>query len=379
MATFGAAISEHPDAAQAVGEVVGAVVEAVGVAPDLAVLFISGHPVEAVEEIATAVRSLLSPGVLIGSTTVAAIGRETEAEDGPAVSLWVGRVGPVEPVRFEVVRSSEGTAVVGMPDAAASERRTLILLADPMSFPADSFARAGNHQYPALTIVGGVVSAPGGVGASRLVLDGAIHSDGAIGALLPPGLGEFAVVSQGCRPIGAPLIVTEAEANVVRGLGSRPALDRLQELFDGAGDHDRELLGQGLHVGLAVDERTEAFARGDFLVRGVLGATPDEGSIRVGDRVEVGTTLQFQVRDAATAREDLAELLSTVDADAALVFTCNGRGRRLFGEADHDARAVVDAVGGGPVAGMFCAGEIGPVGGQNHVHGFSASVLFLYG
>ncbi|MDP7383670.1 MAG: FIST C-terminal domain-containing protein, partial [Acidimicrobiales bacterium] len=93
----------------------------------------------------------------------------------------------------------------------------------------------------------------------------------------------------------------------------------------------------------------------------------------------IGTTLQFHVRDAETATEDLESLLRLVDADAALVFTCNGRGHHLFGEADHDARRVSDAVGGGPVAGMFCAGEIGPVGGENYVHGFTASTLFLFG
>ena len=108
-------------------------------------------------------------------------------------------------------------------------------------------------------------------------------------------------------------------------------------------------------------------------------ADQTSGAVRVGDRVPVGTTLQFHVRDAATADLDLREMLSSADADAALLFTCNGRDTSLFGEADHDAALVSEAVGGGALAGMFCAGELGPVAGRNHVHGFTASILLLYG
>jgi small ligand-binding sensory domain FIST len=94
--------------------------------------------------------------------------------------------------------------------------------------------------------------------------------------------------------------------------------------------------------------------------------------------VAVGTTVQFQVRDAAAADEDLRGMLAGVSGDAALVFTCNGRGRRLFGEDDHDARLVADAVPGGAVAGMFCAGEIGPLGGRSFLHGFTAGIVVFH-
>lgn len=379
MAAFGAAISEHPDAAAAVGEVVGTVLERIGATPDVALLFVSGHPVERFDEIADAVRVLLSPAVVVATTAGSVIGGDLEAEEGPAMSLWAGRVGPVEPVRLETVRSEAGTAVVGMPDEAAAGERTLILLADPFSFPADAFLQATNEQYPGLAVVGGVASAPGGPGANRLALDGVTHTDGAVGILLPAGLGEFTVVSQGCRPVGSPLIVTDADGSHVRSLGSRPALERLRELYDGVDADERSLLASGLHVGLVVDEGAATFGRGDFLVRGVLGADQTAGALRIGARAPVGTTLQFHVRDAESARADLHELLAAVDADAALVFSCNGRGHRLFGEADHDATAVSAVADPRAVAGMFCAGEFGPVRGRNHVHGFTASMLFLYG
>ena len=374
---FGSAISEHPDPAHAVGEVAGAVLEAVGPAPDIALLFVTGHSPDTIADIAAAARSILSPGVLVGANAVAVIGGPVEIEKGPAVSLWAGHTGEAEAVRLEVLSVPDGTAVVGMPDDAGLGPRTLILLTDAFSFPTDALTQAANSQYPELTVVGGMASA--GPQLNRLVLDGGIYHDGAVGVLLPEGMGETTIVSQGCRPVGEPLIVTASDGNVISELASQPALERLRNVVEAASDADRALLSRGLHVGLVIDESAAEFQTGDFLIRGVLGADHGAGSLRVGDRVPVGTTLQFHVRDADTADRDLAELLAGVDADAALVFTCNGRGTHLFGRPDHDASMVSDAVGGGAVAGMFCAGELGPVGGRNHVHGFTASVLLLHG
>jgi small ligand-binding sensory domain FIST len=89
------------------------------------------------------------------------------------------------------------------------------------------------------------------------------------------------------------------------------------------------------------------------------------------------------VRDAVAADEDLRVLLAEAasgDAgvvDAALMVTSTGRGRRLFGIDSHDAGVVDELLGPLPVAGAFCAGELGPVGGRNHVHGFTASLALF--
>jgi small ligand-binding sensory domain FIST len=171
--------------------------------------------------------------------------------------------------------------------------------------------------------------------------------------------------------------VTRAERNFVQELGGEPALGRLRELAESATPEELELIQRGLHVGLVVDEHKADFTRGDFLVRNVLGADRDSGAIAVGDQVEVGQTVQFQVRDADAADEDLRELLRGVDAEAALLFTCNGRGRHLFTVPDHDAGMVENLLGPIPLAGAFCAGEIGPVGGRNFLHGFTASLALF--
>jgi small ligand-binding sensory domain FIST len=198
-----------------------------------------------------------------------------------------------------------------------------------------------------------------------------------VGFVLPPEVATSVIVSQGCRPIGRPMAVTGATANLVESLASEPALPLLLRLIESLDPDDRSLAAAGLHFGRVVDERADTFGPGDFLIRNVLGAVRERNAVAVGDEPPVGTTVQFQVRDAVAADEDLRAMLADATGDAALVFTCNGRGQRLFGEPDHDARVVHDALGSPALAGMFCAGEIGPVGGRSFVHGFTASVLLF--
>ena len=120
-------------------------------------------------------------------------------------------------------------------------------------------------------------------------------------------------------------------------------------------------------------------------MRGILGADEDSGGIAIGEDVRVGQTLRFHARDAATAGEDLRIALDeTVAASAdtrpagALLFSCNGRGRAMFGEADHDSRALAEALGAPALAGFFCGGEIGPVGGRSFLHGFTATMAIFH-
>ena len=367
---YGAALSEHPDSADAAGEVIGEILEAVGPSPDLAVLFTSASHRDAVSEIADAVHQALAPSALIGATAVSVIGGPLEVEERPAVSLWAAARCPARPVRLEAVRGPDGWAVGGIPDDAEG---TLLVIPDPFTFPSDALLKAG----PAMTVVGGLASAAGRPGGNRLVLGRQVFDDGAVGVILDPEVEVRTVVSQGCRPIGQPFTVTKSDDNIVSEMGGRPAVDRLRETLLGLDEADRALVSKGLHIGVVIDEHKSEFHRGDFLIRGLVGADEQTGALAVGDAVQVGTTVQFQVRDAATADEDLRELMADASAGSALVFTCNGRGTHLFEGPNHDAAVVHDALERAPVAGMFCAGELGPIGGHNFLHGFTASVVLF--
>lgn len=384
---FAAALSEHPLATHATGEVVGQVLERLGGrTPDLAVLFVTDAHGGALEDIGATVRAALRPGVLLGVTAVSVAGGPREVEERPAVSLWAGcfpTVGPsrpVRPVRLQGVEAGAGgdAAFTGLPDVDHPDEQLLVVLGDPFTFPAGAFLATAARAWPGLAVAGGLASAGRGPGGNRLLLDDALFDDGAVGVLLPAGPDVATVVSQGCRPVGDPYVVTRAEGNVVRELGGQRALDRLEQIVADLGPDERAMAQRGgLHIGRVIDERRDEFGRGDFLIRAVFGADRESGAVAIGDEAEVGATLQFQVRDAGSADEDLRDLLAGRRADGALLFTCNGRGIGLFGEPDHDATVLDAVVAGGATAGMFCAGELGPVGGRNFLHGYTASMILF--
>lgn len=368
---FAAALSEHPNPAHAVGEVTGQVLEALGgEAPDLAILFVTAPHLRAIGDAGEVVRRLLRPETLLGCTAVSVLANAREVEETPGVTLWAGRFGPVHPVTI-----GPDTHV----DAPPFDPAALLLLADPFGFAAEATFEQLGQRWPGMPVIGGMASAARGPGGNRLLLDGRVLLTGAVGAFLGPGVTVETVVSQGCRPVGRPFTVTAAEDNVVRELAGQPAMTRLIELANDELTHEEvAIVNQGgLHVGRVIDERKLDFGRGDFRVLNVLGANQTEGWIAVAEPVALGDTLQFHLRDADSADDDLRAMLTGRIAESALVFTCNGRGRALFDIADHDAVVVDDYLGPLPAAGMFCAGEFGAVGGKNFVHGFTASIALL--
>ena len=376
MNRYAAALSFHPTPVEAVGEVAGEILERFGdVRPDLLVCFASPHHVGAFDDIAGGLRKLLEPEVMAGCTAVGVAGGGIEVEDRPGLSVFAASFGAghIDAVVLDAGSTDDGLAITGWPDNVPA-RGTLLMLADPFSFPVADFLALCNARVPDLTVIGGLASAGQRPGTNRLVLDDQILTRGAVALVCSDDVPIRPVVSQGCRPIGKPLTVTRSDRNLVDELAGRPAMERLREIVQASTESERELMREGLHVGIVVDEHKLDFTRGDFLVRNLLGADPKTGAIAVGEHLAVGTTVQFQVRDKEAADDDLRALLADVHGEAALLFTCNGRGVRFFDTEHHDAGTVDELLGRVPVAGAFCAGEIGPIGGRNFLHGFTASV-----
>ncbi len=385
---FAAALSQHPDPVVATREVVGQVLEALGEdetplrsgtqpGPDLAMVFVTPVHAPAIEEIVAILNATLRPRAMLGCAAVSVVGGEHEVERGPAISLWAGRTGPVTPFHLTVANSPDGLTFTGWPESIPSDASALLLIPDPFTFPTEDLLRRLAEDRPGMPVVGGMASAARAPGGNRMVIDDRVVTDGAVGAFLGHQVEVATVVSQGCRPVGSPFVVTRAEQNIVYELAGRSAVERLQEVAAALPDHDRELLADLVQIGRVIDESKLDFGPGDFLVRTVVGADPNSGALRVGDIVEVGSTAQFQIRDHRSADQDLRRMVDGRSADAALVFTCNGRGTNLFPEPHHDAMVVSESLAGAPIAGMFCAGELGPIGGHNFMHGFTASVLLL--
>lgn len=383
---IGSGVSTHPDGRVAIEEALERALPALGgEQADLAIVFASPHHAQWYAEIVQRLARHAPTAVQLGCTGEGVIATKVEVEDAPGLAVWLARLPGVriEPVqlRYRVV-GHEGR-IDGF-RAPRGERAVLILLADPFTFPADLFLQQVNAAIPRLPILGGMASGGHQRGTIRLFFQGSVLDEGAVGVLLTGNVAVATVVSQGCRPLGAVHVVTKAEQNVIHELDGAPTVRKLEELYRAASERDQLLMRRGLHVGVAVGAREGELGRGDFVIRNVVGMDPESGALAITDVVEEGRLVQFHVRDADSARQDLRMLL---DAErlleerrpvGALLFSCNGRGQRLFGQPHHDASALGRVFGALPVAGFFCAGELGPVAGRNFLHGFTASIaLFL--
>jgi small ligand-binding sensory domain FIST len=348
---------------------------------DLAFVFIAGAHLENAEAAVAAVDEELAPRHLLGCVAEGVVGGAREVEAGAAVSVWAGALPDAEIECFHAAAEQidDGIAVSGLPTLADAD--LVALLVDPFSFPAVPFLRTLNASDAHVPLVGGIAVGGPGPGSQALVVDGAVYGDGAVGAAVS-GVPVLTVVSQGCRPIGREAVITRCDGNVVHELAGRPALERLREDIGALSQEERALAARGLLVGLVVDENRPDYETGDFLMRGLLGADEASGALAIGEAVRVGQTMRFFVRDAASADADLRRSLDAAVAGrnpaGALLFTCNGRGTNMFPDPDHDARVVTEGLGTDAVAGLFCGGEIGPVGGKTFLHGFTATLaVFL--
>jgi small ligand-binding sensory domain FIST len=410
MSRFGAALAADPDAAMAARRAAHGALGRVAGAPDLVVVTAALADPNAAERVAAAVAEQVA---LTGNEHCAVVGTmaqnvmgETSLGDAAdprrtCVAVWAAklpgtRVRPFRLHSHRVTRPFEGmevpgqapngaVAVGGLPDPWPDERVAL-LFADPYSFPVDGFLARCNTLLPDLPFVGGLAPGPAGYGSARLLLGAQAHATGAVGVLLGGHVDAAIAVSQGCRAIGPAMTVTAAEGDVLLGLAGRPAHQRLREILaEQPADVREQAATSGLHLGIALDEYADQHESGDFLIRGVVGVLPERDAIQVGDHVQVGQTVRFQVRDAASAAEQLRAVLRKArgrpgygSIGGALLVSCHGRAAGLFPPpfgAAHDLHTVRTELGTGAVAGFFGTGEIGPVGGRNHLHGYTASVL----
>jgi small ligand-binding sensory domain FIST len=286
----------------------------------------------------------------------------------------------VDPVRIIVERRGVGTAVSGLPRAAGRGPRTLVLLGDPATFPAEPLLDQVATDLPDLRVVGGMPAGVNGPGECRLVLDDQVVSDGAVGVLLDPATDVEVLVSPGCLPVGPPMVVTRGEGGLIHELAGRPALDRVREVLAGLGQLDPRRargLGHGLQIGRVVDERLLAPGPGDFVVRDAAGIDPATGSVAVADHGAVGQSVQLFIRDAGAADDALRARLRGIRADGVLVFNSAARGAGLFGFADHDADVVATALGTDAVAGLTVGGQIAPLGGRSFVQRHTLAALLF--
>ncbi|MFN8176130.1 MAG: FIST N-terminal domain-containing protein [Solirubrobacteraceae bacterium] len=384
---IGAALSTDPDPRAGALEAASAARDALGsVEADLALVFACGHHLAAPEATLEGVHDGLGPRRVVGCGAGGVLGCGREVEGGTAVAVWAAALGGGEatPFHAQIEPADGGMRIVGLPELAGGD--AALLLADPYTFPTDGLLRELGRRAPAVPVLGGLASGRTDEGTGALFLDERVTTEGAVGLRID-GVEVMPCVSQGAAPLGPEMTVTDAEGDLVRELAGRPALERLRQAIDELRPDERALVEGGLLIGLLADGAggKPEYGPGDFLVRGLSGADPETGAVHVGAPARPGQVVRLHARDARSADLELRQALGLRRGAlggrppaGALIFSCNGRGRGMFGSADHDAALLATELGGAH-AGFFAAGEIGPVGQESFLHGFTATLAIFPG
>ncbi len=355
----------------------------------LAFIFVSADWRPHLEDVIEIVQVYGRVPTVVGCSADGLIGTAQENENVSGASVFLlnapGLRPSVTPVHGGLVHAGVGdSGWVETTGLAPEDAAGFLVLADPAAFDGENWLTQWNAAYPGVPTFGGLAS--GGTERGEFFV---FHSgsDSPVDALIigiPQGAGVTlsGVVSQGCRPFGEPYTITEVDKNVLVSLATKPAYSVLEEAFETLDNDDKTQARGNIFAGLATSEYVDEFQRGDFLVRNILGGDADAGAIALGAFPRTGQTLQFQLRDGDSADEDLCALVAGakgagVRPFGTLLFSCTGRGHRLFGVPDHDAGVLDDAFGKIPVAGFFCNGEIGPVGRSTYLHGYTAAAAFF--
>ncbi len=324
----------------------------------------------------------------IGCNASGVVSDKVEVEMEPAISILAMHLPDVKIYPFHIPQDDSasiktGTDLINFLDLYPTENPKFLCVADPGTCQIDQLLAAFNLGYKNAPVIGGLAS--GGVmgAATWLGLSGKVHTDGAVGLAFLGDIRFETLVSQGCRPVGKPFVITRADQNVLFELAGRPALEVTRDLLQSLPPKDKALSEHSLFVGLAMSEQKSDFKRGDFLIRNIMGFDPDSGALMVGATLRVGQTLQFQIRDAETSTEDLTHMLDlsskteNTSTRGGILVTCCGRGQHLYGELGHDARLIQSLRGPLPLTGFFANGEIGPVSQKNYIHGYTSSLVII--
>jgi small ligand-binding sensory domain FIST len=390
------ALSTRPSLEAAITDVVEQAVSSLTEPADLGVVFISSAFASEYSRVLPLLSEKLSVPVMIGCSGLGVIGttatgKPQELEGEAAISLTLGYLPGVNVEVFHV-RGEELPDLDSSPDAwidligvQPSPSPQFILLSSAFSSRINDLLQGLDFAYPGSVIVGGQASSGGGSSQISLFCshDGQgihqrLYREGTVGLALSGNVVLDTIVAQGCRPIGQPMQVTKAERNIILELDDKVPLMVLRDLIASLSEEERILAQRSLFVGLVMDQFKLSLQQGDFLIRSILGVDPSAGAIAIGDVIRPGQRLQFQLRDAQASAQDLELLLQGYQKQqfsppaAAFIFSCLGRGQGLYGQSNFDSELFNRYIHDVPIGGFFCNGEIGPVGGNTFVHGYTS-------
>ena len=356
---------------------------------DLVFISLGGRFLNHAHDIAQELWARLGAPVLFGSSSSTVILDDREDETGDQIALLAlnlpgGIISTARITNLTLENTPDPAAFRKRLNVLPDEVNTWIVLSNPLRFETGQLLALLETAYPDKPVLGGMTSPSQSTRQSMLVLNEEAFADGAI--LLGIG-GAFTMhtfVSHGSDPVGDPWTITGVSGEWIESIGNRPALDVVEETLRNTPGDLRPMVQSNLLVGFAIDEYRSEFFRSDFIVRSMTGIDQASRSIATGFLPVLGQTIQFQLRDAATADLDLTLCLDGARLEltgrrplAALMFSNDQRGKLLFGSAHHDAALVRKKFPPVPLLGAITSAEIGPATGRTILNTGSVALGLL--
>lgn len=383
-------------------------------------LYISDYLADDASSIYNLFRSVLKIDNWIGSVGMGIIGAHESMVDKPAISAMIGRFPEQSFCIFPQNKLEEG------PEAAMDMDILGDITEIESDYPGGALEKQGPRYLsedivqqwlientPMLGIVHIDPLSPhdpqeflsdlekntgcffvGGLTSSRshhFQIANGVCSNSLCGTFLADNVQVSTALSQGCSPIGKFHVVTKTDNNAILELDDQRALDVLQndlgkmafkktgkdkgaidnsfEIIEGEDNVPEEfvsLFSGQIHAALPFSQSDQ----NDFLVRNIAGIDVNEGSITLGENVQMGQSIFFVERDEKNVSSDLSKSLISLrsrvlaergifEPKGALYISCIARG---FAEnpalAGDEVSLIRDIIGDIPLCGFHAGGEI---------------------
>jgi len=376
-------------------------------APTLGVLYITDHYTPQAQDILDHLGAELREVTDWTGTVGAGIASSNvEYFDEPAMAVMLCAL-PADQYRV-----FSGVAPLGSGDGMGFEPHTALIHADARLPDLSDLIEEMASRTATGYLFGGLSGSRGNAVQFAVSGNGNIRGQGKAGGVFRGGMSGVAFgehvqmvsrVTQGCQPLAAQRVVTEAQGNVMYRIDGKPALDVLLADAGISMDEPENAMAtlRATLVGLTqaggdVVGRTGNFGA-DVVVRHIIGLDPQRRGVAIASPVVDGLRIAFCRRNAQAARADLvricAEIREELEPDhmpltaaaalaaseplaepslqrriaGAIYVSCAGRGGAHFGGPNAEMQIVRRALGDIPLVGFFASGEIA----RHHVYGYT--------
>ncbi|MCZ6676839.1 MAG: FIST C-terminal domain-containing protein [Candidatus Poribacteria bacterium] len=354
---------------------------------ELALVFATVHYQGEYEQLFDRVQEISGCDHLIGCSGMSVLTSEGEFEGESAVAVLVMRSDQLSAVPFLVSEregESVGTTIRDRIQPEFQENSLLVVLPDLRCISPAQLVEQIGADGQKLPIVGGAASGDPMSGQMYQWSGKQIAEASVSGVLLTGSFRTEIGVAQGCQPIGHPLEITRAEGNRIFELNGKPALAVFRESMALLTEEDIQRSGRMVFLGLAMDTSNRAPKIGDYLIRNITGVDSQHSVIGVAEKVEDGQIVQFHLRNPFAAQEEIQGIISRLGERTrahppafGLYFNCLGRGKGLYGDANHDIQAIKRQFPDLPIIGFFGNAEFAPIGNRNFAHTYTGALVLF--